>query len=210
VTRTNRPIRTIAFLSLLLALSACSTSMKTVKTLDDPAYRDSRYHNFLVVGVAADYNNRAQFERQLVSAIKAVGGTATAYYTVAGDNPPVNRAQLESVIDSGGFDAVLLTRVADQQSKVDVKTGAPDTKVVRESGNVFDLFRYDYEELNDPDTIEINTDISIVTELYETAGKNKIWAIETSSQSTDGAGILIDREVAAIMQQLKKDKLIGS
>lgn len=179
--RTNRSIRMIAFLSLLLMLSACSTSMKTVKTLDDPAYCDSRYHNFLVVGVAADYNNGAQFEGQLVSAIKV-----------------------------GGYDAVLLTRVADQHSKVDVKTGAPDTKVVRESGNVFDLFRYDYEELNDPETIEIDTDITIITELYETAGKNKIWAIESSSQSTDGAGILIDREVAAIMQQLKKDKLIGS
>jgi hypothetical protein len=189
----------IAFLSLLLMLSACSTSIKTVKTLDDPAYCDSRYHNFLVVGVAADYNNGAQFEGQLVSAIK-----------VAGNNPPVNRAQLESAIDVGGYDAVLLTRVADQHSKVDVKTGAPDTKVVRESGNVFDLFRYDYEELNDPETIEIDTDITIITELYETAGKNKIWAIESSSQSTDGAGILIDREVAAIMQQLKKDKLIGS
>jgi hypothetical protein len=72
------------------------------------------------------------------------------------------------------------------------------------------LLRYDYEKLNDPATIEINTDITIVTELYETAGKNKIWAIESSSRSTDGAGILIDREVAAIMQQLKKDKLIGS
>jgi hypothetical protein len=171
----------IAFLSLLLMLSACSTSIKTVKTLDDPAYCDSRYHNFLVVGVAADYNNGAQFEGQLVSAIKV-----------------------------GGYDAVFLTRVADQHSKVDVKTGAPDTKVVRESGNVFDLFRYDYEELNDPETIEIDTDITIITELYETAGKNNIWAIESSSQSTDGAGILIDREVAAIMQQLKKDKLIGS
>jgi hypothetical protein len=171
----------IAFLSLLLMLSACSTSIKTVKTLDDPAYCDSRYHNFLVVGVAADYNNGAQFEGQLVSAIKV-----------------------------GGYDAVLLTRVADQHRKVDVKTGAPDTMVVRESGNVFDLFRYDYEELNDPETIEIDTDITIITELYETAGKNKIWAIESSSQSTDGAGILIGREVAAIMQQLKKDKLIGS
>lgn len=210
MTRSNRFIRTFAVFSLLLILPACSTSMKTVKTLDDPAYRDSRYHNFLVVGVAADYNNRAQFERQLVAAIEAAGGAATAYYTVAGNNPPVNRAQLENAIGSGGFDAVLVTRVADQHSDVDVKTGAPDTKVVRESGNVFDLFRYDYEELNDPATIEINTDITIVTELYETAGRNKIWAIESSSQSTDGAGILIDREVAAIMQHLKKDKLIGS
>lgn len=178
--------------------------------MDDPAYRDTSFRNFLVVAVTADYNNRAQFERQMVSAIKAAGGSATAYYTLVGDNQASSPEQLESAISAGNFDAVLLTRASGQKSEVDVQSGAPSTKVVRESGNFFDLFRYDYEEMNDPEQIEIETEIVVTTELYVAADVKRIWAIQTTSKTSEGAGMLIDKEVANIMKYLKRDRLIGS
>lgn len=194
---------------LFLILLGCATTSTTVETLDDPAYRDKSFHNFLVVGVAADYDNRAQFERQMVSAIKAAGASATAYYTLVGNNPPTTPEQLNSAISAGSFDAVLLTRVTGQKSEVDVQSGAPNTKVVRESGNFFDLFRYDYEEMNDPEEFEVETTVVVTTELYAAAETKKIWAVQTSSKTSEGAGMLIDGKVKEIMQQLKKERLIG-
>ncbi len=72
----------IIYASLMLALSACGGSTGTVKkTLDNPKYTDLSYNDILVIGVAGDYDNRAAFERAMVSRIKAEGATAVAYYT---------------------------------------------------------------------------------------------------------------------------------
>lgn len=203
-------IHIVPTVCLLVLLAGCATTSTTVDTLDEPTYRGMSFHNFLVVAIAPDYNNRAQFERQMVSAIKAAGGSATAYYTLVGNKPPASAEELDSAISAGSFDAVLLTRVVGQSSEVDRHTGAPDTEVIRKSGNFFDLFRYDYEEANDPEQIEIETQVVIATELYVAAETKKIWAIQSSTKTSEGAGTLIDAEVANIIKRLKKDKLIGS
>jgi hypothetical protein len=188
---------------------ACASPAMTTKTLHDPAYADAVFGNFLVIGIGENYDARAQFERQLVAAIKSNGGTATAYYTIVGNKPQLSRDDIGKAIDDGGFDAVLVTRVKGQQSTVDVVSGAPETKTTRRSGTAFDLFRYDYEEMNDPDTVDVNTSVVVVCELYAAGDEKKIWAIESSASSTDGTGVLIDKEVETIIRHLKKDKLIG-
>lgn len=193
-----------------LALAAgCASPVQTTRTLHDPAYTDAVFSNFLVIAVGENYDARAQFERQLVSAIKSNGGAATAYYTIAGNKPQLARDDVDKAIADGGYDAVLVTRVKGQQSTVDVISGAPETKTTRKSGTAFDLFRYDYEEMNDPDTVEVSTSVVVVCELYAARDQKKIWAIESAASSTDGTGVLIDKEVETIIKYLKKDRLIG-
>lgn len=188
---------------------ACASPAKTTRTLLDPAYADAVFSNFLIVAAGENYDARAQFERQLVAAIRNSGHSATAYYTIAGNNRQITRSDISKAILDGGFDAVLLTRVKGQESTVDVVSGAPDTKTTRRSGTAFDLFRYDYEELNDPDTVEISTSVLVITELYAAKDERKVWAIESSASSKDGAGVLIDMEIETIIRHLRKDKLIG-
>jgi hypothetical protein len=196
-------------LVLAILVSACASSPAVVKTLHEPAYRDAIFRNYLVIAVTENYDVRAQFERQLVSAIRTNGAAATAYYTVVGNKPPVTRESIATAIREGGFDAVLLTRVKGLENKVEVHGAAPETKTTRRSGTAFDLFRYDYEELNDPDSVQIETTIVLVSELYAAADEKKVWAIESSVSSSEGAGVLIDTEVETIIRQLQKDKLLG-
>ncbi len=203
-------IRNLLTAVAVLALTiACASPATTTRTLEDPAYADAVFNNFLVIAVGENYDARAQFERQLVAAIKSHGGTATAYYTIVGNKAQLVRDDISKAINDGGFDAVLVTRVKGQQSTVDVVSGAPETKTTRRSGTAFDLFRYDYEEMNDPDTVEVSTSVVVVCELYATGDEKKIWAIESSASGTDGTGVLIDKEVETIIRHLEKDKLIG-
>jgi hypothetical protein len=207
--------RQFAIRNLLTALAvsalavACASPAMTSKTLHDPAYADAMFSNFLVIAVGENYDARAQFERQLVAAIRSNGGAATAYYTIVGNKTKLARDDISKAIGDGGFDAVLVTRVKGQESTVDVVSGAPDTKTTRRSGTAFDLFRYDYEELNDPDTVEVSTSVVVVCELYAASEQKRVWAIESSASSSDGTGVLIDKEVETIIRHLKKDKLIG-
>lgn len=207
--------RQFAIRNLLTALAvsalvlACANPAMTTKTMHDPAYADAVFTNFLVITFGENYDARAQFERQLVAAIKSNGEAATAYYTIAGNKAQLARDDISKAIDDGGFDAVLVTRVKGVESKVDVVSGAPETKTTRRSGTAFDLFSYDYEEMNDPDTVEVSTSVVVVCELYAASDEKKIWAIESSASSADGTGVLIDKEVETIIRHLKKDKLIG-
>ena len=61
---------------------------------------NASFRNFLVVGVAGDYNSRAQFERTVVSGLRAEGASASAYHVVVGGNKPLTRDAVKAAIDA--------------------------------------------------------------------------------------------------------------
>ena len=194
----------------IAGIAACATTSTSVKkTMHDDEYKGARFSNILVIAVADDYNNRAQFERNVVSGIRKSGAAATAYYTVVGNNPPVTKDAIQNAVEERGFDAVLFTRVKGSAQAVKVKDGPASAQATVKGGNVFDLFRYDYEEYDEPENVRISTEVSLLTELYVTADEKKVWAVESSSYDRQSVEQIVDSEAAAIVRRLEKDKLIG-
>jgi hypothetical protein len=201
----------IIYASLMLTLAACGASTSTVKkTLDNPKYTDLSYNDILVIGVGGDYDNRAAFERAMVSRIKAAGATAVAYYTVIGRNKPITRSAVSAAVKSRGFDAVLLTRVLSQSSVASVEGATTDTKVSRmEADRVIDLFRYDYEQMADPGDINILSTVTLSAEMFSGPDETRMWAIESTISDKENVGQIIEAAADTIMGQLKKDRLVG-
>ena len=196
---------------LILVLASCGGSTSTVKkTLDNPQYTDHSYSDILVIGVAGDYDNRAAFERAMVSRIKAEGATAVAYYTVVGRNQPISRSNVSAAVKSRGFDAVLLTRVLSQSSSVSVEAGKTDTKVSRmEADRVIDLFRYDYEQMAEPGDINISSTVTLSAEMFSGPDETRMWAIESTISDKENVGQIIEAAADTIIGQLKEDRLVG-
>ena len=197
----------LASMSILLA--ACAASTRVAKTYSDDAYANSSFSNFLVIGVAGNYNSRAQFERTVVSGLRAEGASASAYYSVVQGNAPISRDAVLGAVQSGSFDAVLVTRVIDQQTDVDVKSGSAGAKATTIGGSPINFFRYNYEELNEPQSINFNTTVVLETELFSSADEKMIWAIQLSSTDAAGVGVLIDNTATSIVSRLRRDGLIG-
>jgi hypothetical protein len=197
----------LALLSILLA--ACAASIRVAKTYSDEAYENSSFSNFLVIGVAGNYNSRAQFERTVVSGLRAEGASASAYYSVVQGNEPISRDAVLGAVQSGSFDAVLVTRVISQQTDVDVKSGSAGAKATTIGGSPINFFRYNYEELNEPESINFNTTVVLETELFSSADEKMIWAIQLSSTDAAGVGVLIDNTATSIVSRLRRDGLIG-
>ena len=197
---------------LIFAIAGCGGSTGTVKkTLDNPKYTDHSYRDILVIGVAGNYDNRAAFERAMVSRIQAEGATATAYYTVVGRNKPITRNVVSTAVKSRGFDAVLLTRVLSQSSSVSVEGATAETEVSRmEADRVIDLFRYDYEEMADPGDINIRSTVTLSAEMFSGPDETRMWAIESTISDMENVGQLIEAAADTIMAQLKEDRLIGN
>ena len=80
---------------------------------------------------------------------------------------------------------------------------------MRPVGGAFDLFAYDYDELNRDVSIEQSRAITFVTEVYATDTQRKIWAIDALSLNKKTAEELIAEQVVTVAQQLRQDGLLG-
>lgn len=192
---------TIFFVAALLSGCAATSSSNT---FTDPGQRDAAFSNFLVIGVAGNYNSRAQFERSVVSGLKAEGASASAFHVAAGGNKPLSRELVRDLIARGAFDAVVVTRVLDSESDVTVRSAVTGTKVTRKDEGALHLFRYDYEELNDPLTLSVDMQGTFATDLYSAADESLVWTKEWEGPRSDNVGILIDETAKVVVRQLRR------
>lgn len=198
-------------LILIALVVGCSGCAATGANNSDagPDLGDAPFSNFLVIGIAGDYNNRAYFERNVVSGIRAKGSSASAFHVVARGNKPVTREAVKAAIDAGGFDAVLVTRVLDTDSDLDVKGTVTGTKVTRKDGGMMDLFRYDYEDLDEPMSLELNTRVTLNTDVINAASEQVVRSFDSVSSATENVGKLIDDAAANVVKRLDREDLIG-
>ena len=183
--------------------SGCATSAPestVIKTFDE---RDGTrpFSNVLIISVAGEFPTRVLFEQNLAAALASEQTAATAYYTVVGRVTQLTRMTLNNVVEAREFDALVLTRLKGQD-RADLM---PD----RPTGSGFDLYLYDYEELNVPAGISIGSTVSFVVEVYDTQAKRKIWAIESLIFNSKSVESVVSGQAAAILAELKKDGLIN-
>jgi len=200
------------FFAALVVIScfagACSTT--SVSSQDGTNYSGPGFDNILVIGVANDFEGRATFERKLVSELRALGADATALYLVAGGNKPIERSAIEALVKEYGYDAVLISRVLNRDTDASIKAGSAEGKAVRKDGRPINLFRYDYEELNEPPTLDLNMSVRLSTELFSVDSSEKVWAIESEISGNDGVPSLVIEAVDTIIRQMMRNKLVGS
>ncbi len=199
----------VATIAFSLIIGAC-TQTKSTKTFDTTNKESYKAQNILVIAIAADYDSRARFERDLANALKRSGTAAAAYYSVGGGNTPIDRDSIAELVASDGFDTVLITRVMDSNANVKVKKGSARAQAIRMQGGGVNLFRYDYETLNDPMTLHINLDVVMSTEVFSTASDDKVWSIQLDFSHMKTIDALISKSIDSIVRQLKKDRIIGT
>jgi hypothetical protein len=199
--RTGKPALITILTSILLLLQSCASST-TPTTVIRTAYnpQSETFANILVISVAGDYGSRATFERELVREIANDRTAASAYYTVIGRNPQLTRAYLHDAIRAREFDAVLFTRLQGQEKE--------ELAPMRPVGAAFDLFGYDYSELNRDERIQQSRSITFVTELYSAATQQKVWAINALSLDKSTAAELIAEQAVTVAAQLRKDGFV--
>ena len=191
-----------AFLLLTLLVGGCASSPEpttVIRLRYNPGIEG--FNDFLVISAAGDYATRAAVERDLAAAMSDGAVEASPWYTVVGRRPQITRSLMVDSIRSRGFDAVLFVRRKGQEQE--------ELAPLRPVGAAFDLFNYDYDELNRDVQIQQSRAITFVAELYNTATREKVWSIEALSVRKDTLQELIDEQVVTIESQLREDGLLG-
>lgn len=205
----RHPSPAMATLLVVLAilLNACASTAPAskatvIRTAHDPSANGASFSNIPLIGVPGDYATRASFEDKLGKALANEELSVTPWYAVVGRRPLLTRDALMTAIRARNFDAVVLTRQKGQESG----SGAPGRPV----GSAFQLFEYDYPELNVASRIDKAQTIEFVTEVWRSNDLKKIWAIETLSFDKQSVNELIDEQSATIAEVLLGDNVVAN
>ena len=198
--RLNR-VNLLSLLAVIAIASACATTpasnvIKTVHDIEGAA----PFSNILVVSVAGDIVTRTEFEQAIAKAISTEETTVTPFYTVVGRTPQLTRNILNNVVRAREFDAIILTRLQGQD-RADLVPNRP-------TGRLFNLYLYDYAELNYPANIEVGSTVSFVVEVYDTRTAKKVWAIESLIFDSKTVESVISEQLATISAEILKDGLV--
>jgi len=197
-------------ISAVLLVASCTQSGNTVTILQDPNYIGRSFKQILVISADADYDSRADFEREMVAKISAAGGSAIAYHSITGNTSRPTRDELANVLKTSSCDAILVTRIKNLSLDASVQSGTTTTKATVIGGSLYDSFRYDYRSLTGPDMINLRNKVTLSSEMFSAADDKKIWVTETTTDSKDSEAEVIGSETSAIVDQLIRDQLIGN
>lgn len=108
--------RVLLALALALGAAGCA-STKWVSTWSNPDVAQIEpLGKILVIGVAKQPANRRIFEDQMVAALARADVNAVQSYSVLGDEKQ-SEEQLRATVRDGGFDGVVLTRLAGTEER---------------------------------------------------------------------------------------------
>ena len=199
-----RLILPVAMLASLF-LSACAGTSSVTSSADS----DQSFSNVLVIAIAGDYNTRSQFERVVVSNIRATGATASAWYSVAGGNKPVEKEAVVAAIQEQGFDAVLAIRRLDGDVEMKVKKSRTEIDATPIGGRIVNLFRSDYTDYKTPGSIDFATEALLAVELYSAATEEIVFSFDHQTKKETNLGLLIDQTAETIVKRIDREDLLA-
>lgn len=195
----------IAATAALLSLVACATTESTSQFhVEDPA----DYSGFLIVGQTGAYSSRADFERLVVSELRERGASATAYHVAAGGDVPISRESIAAAVQSGNFEAIVLTRALSGDVEARLREGATDTLARTRADGLFDAFRYDYKDIKEPSRLDLSATVTFVAELYDIEDRTLVWSSRISTAKAETIEELVSDAARSLVQRLEADGLI--
>lgn len=169
---------------------------------------EASFENFLVIGISGNYENRAQFERVLVSQLRNRGASASTWHSVIGGNKAINKEDVIASIQEHGFDAVLAIRKLDGNVELEVTRSRTDIDAEPIGGRIVNLFRSDYKDYTTPESIDLATQTTLAIELYSAESEEIVFQFDHETKRDTNIGLLIDQTAEAIVKRIDREKLI--
>lgn len=205
MTTLNQFSRALLLGSVLSVLVACGGTSTVTKA----AASDKQFDNFLVIGIAGDYDNRAHMERLTASGLRQAGASASAYYSIVGGNNPLTKEEVIAVISEHGFDSVLVVRRVQGNVEVNVQEDRTGVDASPIGGRFFNLFRSDYTDYTKPGSVDFETQATLAVELYDVTTQDIVYSFDHETRQDVDVGLLIDEAATAIVRRLDRADMVG-
>ena len=194
-----------AALALLLLCPACA-STKLAQVWKEPQPGPPA-RKVLVVAVVPQPTQRRTLEGEFAELLQQRGLQAVPANQLEPDGQRLDRARVEELVRSQGFDAVLISRYAGTSDTTRYVPGGP-------VGDPMDMGLYGYygqlyPTVYTPGHVQQNETVSVETMLYRTAGKGQlVWSTTSQSLNPTSPYKVIEDIGNAVVKRMAEDKVI--
>ena len=208
--RAPRYVFVAIFTSLVCAgLVGCSQPTQVSGRWEQPSFEGGPFSRILVVGVSENQGRRRRFENELAAKLDgSQNRTVWASYATLPEDAELNRDTIEAEVQELNADAVIVTRLVSRQVRTEQSADRVGVDVVRKDDEIYDFFRYDYNEYVDPGEIKTVQTVELATDVYETDQGLLIYSMTSTSFDVDTEYAAVEDAAKAIVKQLTREGLL--
>lgn len=188
--------------------TGCAPQAEVVKLYEDPARASTGYERLLVVVVSSDFDQQQQFEHEIVDSLGREQVEASPAHTSIDTSNGMLQEDIDRLSDTIGADGILISHIVSVDTSVETAEGRSEIESTCRGGDLVDIFLYDHKVIREPDSVEMAHTVTVVTNLYDTASKSRVWTIQSTCFEKASMAAVLQQEAGAIVRQLRIDELI--
>ncbi len=206
--------RTLLFFGILAALGACSSGPQITRTQEVPESADTPYEKILVITLLSKFDSRRYLEDEVVSKLSALGTSAVASTSLMDTRTPMIRDTFMEMVENLDADAVLVTQLVSLRSVGTMVDMNPQRTLNLRPTAYWNVFTADVTEYVEPQAVDFEHSLVLLTELYSVLTQEAVWGIESKSKYKLGFDqakdySIIVNEAEAIAKYLSRDGLLA-
>jgi hypothetical protein len=159
----------------MLAVVACGPQMSVKSTWKDPSIAGTQYKNVLVVGLSGKETLRRTFENEFSTELGRHGVTAIPSSTTIPPGAEKDQEQMKQILATGGYDAVIVTRLVDRTKETTYVPGTSYTPAPY-YGGFYSYYYTAYPMVYDPGYLVESTIVQIETNVYDLKSGKLVWS----------------------------------
>lgn len=189
-------------------VAGCAPQTEVVKLYEDTTVVPRTFKRLLVVNLSSDHNQQQLFEDEIALKLRRAGVEAVSSYTRIDVSKGVLQDDINRVSDEVGADGILIAHIASVDTNIKNIRGREEIRSTCRSGDPVDYFLYDHKVLREPDSVKIANTIIVITNLYDSSSRDRIWTIQSTCFDKTSIAEMLGDEATAIVRQLRIDELI--
>lgn len=206
--------RVLLLLGIATVLGACSSAPQITRTQELSESADTPYQKILVVTLLSSFDSRRFVEEAIVAQLADRGTDSVRSTSLMDTRTPVVRATFQEMVDNLDADAVLVTQLVSLRSEGSFVDMSPEATVNLRPTGYWNVFSVDTTEYVEPQGVDFDHSLELLTELYSVQNKETVWGIVSKSNFTLGFDrtrdiSVVDNEAKAIARYLSRDGVIG-
>jgi len=188
----------------VMALVGCSTVK--MESWSDPAISERPIGKVMVVGIAQSETTCRMFENHFVEQLQNLGITAVSGHALIQPSGRITEAQIEEALASGGFDSILITRLAGEQSHSQYVQAGYESVLP----SYYDDYHgyYAYSVINPVGYVDTYTEYQLETNLFDVKSGKMVWGGIKSVYDSSSKTSNIKTVVTAVIRNLERKKLL--
>jgi len=206
--------RVLLLLGIATVLGACSSAPQITRTQELSESADTPYQKILVVTLLSSFDSRRFVEEAIVAQLADRGTDSVRSTSLMDTRTPVVRATFQEMVDNLDADAVLVTQLVSLRSEGSFVDMSPEATVNLRPTGYWNVFSVDTTEYVEPQGVDFDHSLELLTELYSVQNKETVWGIVSKSNFTLGFDrtrdiSVVNNEAKAIARYLSRDGVIG-